>query len=241
MNQGPGSSPYKLIDLVPIVREALQGNTSFSDNTACQWLQRSILNITDNYPFEELRTNGPIVNLPTGVSILQIPVASYINTNDDYTLMEDPVIFLDPPSNTIGYPMDYEDPKAIEPLLHVPGAIPFKYTRYGNYFLFGGLPVQSYPTFLRYQIKHPFAPDGNLQSTPCMFGTAWNEVFAYDAARRGAISLRWWDIGDKLRTLLYGDPQNQEGNPGLIKEVVAQQYKDQRNSSRQFMVRISRY
>lgn len=239
MNQGPGSSPYKLIDLVTIVREALQGNTSFTDNTACGWLQRSILNITDNYPFEELRTTGPIVNLPANVP-LQIPVSSYINTNDDYTLMEDPVIFLDQ-AHQIGYPMDYMDPKALEPLLHVPGAIPFKYTRYGNYFLFGGIPAQSYATYLRYQIKHPFNPDPNLQSTPCRFGVAWNEIMAYDSARRGAISLRWWDIGDKLRQLLYGDPQNQEGNPGLVKEVVAQQYKDQRNSSRQFMVRVGRY
>ena len=239
MNQGPGTSPYKLADLVPLVREALQNNTSFSDNTACGWLQRSIWNVTDNYPFEELRTTGPIVNLPANVP-LQIPVSSYINTNDDYTLMEDPVIFLDPPTNTIGYPMDYMDPKALEPLLHVPGAIPFKYTRYGKFFLFGGIPSQSYPTFLRYQIKHPFAIDSNLQSSPCYFGVAWNEVFGYDAARRGAISLRWWDIADKLRQLLYGDPMNQEGNPGLIKEVVAQQYKDQRNSSRQLMVRVQR-
>jgi hypothetical protein len=241
MNQTPGSSPYKLIDLVPIVREGLQGNTSFSDNTACQWLQRSIWNLTDNYPFEELRVTGPIVNLPANATQLSIPVQQYLRKGDDVTLMEDPVIFLDPPQNTIGYPLDYMTPKAIEPLLHVPGAVPFKYTRYGNNFLFGGLPIQSYPTFLRYQIRHPFGIDTNLQSSPCMFPTAFNEIVGYDAARRGALSLRWWDIGTSLYKLLYGDPANQEGNPGLLKEVIAQNHKDARNSSRQLYVRVSRY
>jgi hypothetical protein len=239
MNQSPGSSPYKLADLVPIVREALQGNTSFSDNTACGWLQRSIWNITDNYPFEELRVTGPNVTLPANATQLVIPVASYLRQGDDVTLMEDPVIYLDA-SQTIGYPMDYMTPKAIEPLLHVPGAIPFKYTRFGNNFLFGGLPNTPYVTFLRYQIRHPFS-DVNLQASPCMFPTAWNEVMAYDAARRGAVTLRWWDIGDKLRQILYGDPMNQEGNPGMIKELIAQSHKDERNSSRQLTIRVGRY
>ena len=240
MKQAPGASPYKLIDLVPIVREALQNNTSFSDLTACGWLQRGIWEITDNYPFEELRTTGPIVHLPANQQ-LKIPVSAYINSNDDLTLIEDPTIFLDPPSNTIGYPMDYMSMKAIQSLLFVPGAIPFKYTRWGAYFFFGGQPSQSYPTYLPYQLRHPFAPDGNLQSSPCMFPTVWNEVMAYSAAIRGAISLRWWQIAQNLRALLYGDPKNQEGNPGLIKELIAQSHKDERNSSRQIMVRTSRY
>lgn len=238
-NQSPGSSPYKLIDLVPIVREALQGNTSFSDNTACGWLKRSILNITENIAFEELRTTGPIVTLPANVP-LKIPVASYINTNDDYTLMEDPVIYIDS-NHQIGYPMDYMDPKALEPLLHVSGAIPFRYTRYGNYFLFGGVPTQQYDTFLRYQIRHPFGNDTELASSPCMFPVTWSEIMAYDAARRGAQFLRWNDIGNNLRQLLYGDPKNMDGNPGLVKELVTQQQRDQRNSSRQLMVRVARY
>lgn len=239
MNQGPGSSPYKLIDLVPIVREALQGNTSFSDNTACQWLQRSILNITENLEFEELKTTGPLVTLPANIP-LKIPVSQYISTNDDVTLIFDPVIYLDPQRNTISYPMDYMDLKAITPLLHVPGSIPFKYTRHGNNFLFGGIPAQSYTTYLDYQVRHPFATDGNLQTSPCMFPVTWGEIMAYDAARRGAISLRWWDIQNQLKILLWGDPKS-ENNPGLIKELTTQQQRDQRNSSRQFMVRVSKY
>lgn len=237
MNQSPGSSPYKLVDLVPIVREALQQNTSFTDATACGWLQRSIWNITDNYEFEELRTTGPNVTLPAS-TYLSIPVANYLRQGDDMTLMSDPVIYLDA-SQTISYPMDYMTRKAIEPLTHVPGAIPFKYTRWGNNFIFGGMPNQPYVTYLPYQIRHPFVDPP--QSSPCMFPTSWNEIMAYDAARRGALFLRWRDIADWLKVLLYGDPANQEGNPGLIKELIAQSHKDERNSSRQLTVRVGRY
>jgi hypothetical protein len=227
------------------------------------WLRDSLREITANYPFEELRTVGPLVTVGPGLgyqgSNYAYLVSFFINPGDDVTLMEDPVIFLNNnqaamfrgspvtavTGNTVGYSMDYLTPKAIQPLLFIPGGVPFKYTRYGTQFWFGSQPGQNYNVYLPYQIRHQFV-DTNLPSSPVFLPPDWFDVIAYAAAERGAIANRWNEQANFIHSTLYGDPNSQLrdgtlGRPGLIAARVLQMERDRRLSTVQLTCFAQRY
>jgi hypothetical protein len=216
--------------------------------------------LTANYPFEELRVSGPLVTVGPGLgyqgSNYKYPVSMFLNPGDDMTLMDDPVIFLNPTQaaqagltvnnafNTVAYPLDYLTMKAIQPMLFIQGGIPFRYTRQGNMFLFGTQPGQPYNMYLPYQIRHPFNPD--LVTTPIRMPPEWNDVVAYAAAERGAVMLRWNDQASYLHQLLFGDPSSQMkdgtlGRPGLISARLFQIERDRRLSTVQISPMVSSY
>ena len=253
----PGLNPHTMNDLVPGVIEALQGKTNITPQQVATWLRKAILNITETYPFEELRVTGPLVNVGPGLgfqgSNYAYLISYFLNPGDDYTLTEDPVIFLTPSqamsvgligtgsqtTSAVGYPMDYISPKGIQSLLFVPGGIPYKYTRYAQQFWFGSQPGNNYQVYLPYQVRHPFA-DGNLLASQLYFPTSWEMVMEYAAAIIGAHSNRWPDMVTYLRSVLYGDPKG-NGEPGLIKALVPQNERDRDLSTRQMTPMVSRY
>jgi len=171
----PGGSPITIKGLILKVQAALQ-NRSDVDETQTNpemrpsaWIRDALREITESQPFEELRTSGPLVNIGPGLGLngssYAYAVSYFLNSGDDYTMTEDPVIFLSPvQAASVGlvtngggaYGMDYMTPKAIQPLLFIPGGIPFKYTRFGNQFWFGTQPGQNYQVYLPYQMRHPF-------------------------------------------------------------------------------------
>lgn len=173
------------------------------------------------------------------------PVSMFLQPGDDVTLQEDPVIFLTPGQaqaagalvgntpNVVGYSMDYLTPKAIQPLLFIPGGVPYKYTRYGNQFWFGSQPGQPYDVYLPYQVRHPF--NTNLPETVIRIPQDWFDILAYAAAERGAINNRWNDQATYLHNVLYGDPKFQSsggefGRPGLIAAKLFQPERDKARS-----------
>src|SRR4029077_10218151 len=141
------------------VKAALQNRADVSETQAnpemrpSAWIRDTLRELTANYPFEELRKPGPLVTIGPGLgyqgSNYMYPVSMFLAKGDDVTLMEDPVIFLtnlqaasvgfvgNITGSPVGYSMDYLTPKAIQPMLFIPGGIPFKYTRFGNMFWFG--------------------------------------------------------------------------------------------------------
>ena len=265
----PGSPTVTIADLIPKVQAALQNNPNANEKQAnpemrpSAWLRDSLREITANYPFEELRTVGPLVTIGPGLgyqgSNYAYLVSYFINPGDDVTLMEDPVIFLNNnqaamfrgssvtavTGNTVGYSMDYLTPKAIQPLLFIPGGVPFKYTRFGTQFWFGSQPGQNYNVYLPYQIRHQFV-DTNLPSSPVFLPPDWWDVVCYAAAERGAIANRWNEQANFIHSTLYGDPNSQLkdgtlGRPGLIAARVLQQERDRRLSTVQLTCFASRY
>lgn len=221
------------------------------------WVRKTLLELTASIIFYELQVNGPLVTIGPGLGLggsnYIYPVSMFLNSGDDYTLMEDPVIFL---SNTmaasvglvgagaqtstiVGYPMDYMNPKAIQPLLFISGGVPFKYTRFGPNFWFGSQPGQPYQVYLPYQIRHPFN-DSNLQASPLFIPQDWEDVVEYAAAERGAISQRWPDMSNYLHSILYGDPKKPD-TPGLISARKAQIDRDSNKSTRQLIPVCQRY
>jgi hypothetical protein len=208
-------------------------------------------------PFEELRQpNPPMVTIGPGLGIggsnYKYKVSAFLNPGDDVTLMEDPVIFLTGATvgtaftlNNVPYPMDYLTPKAIAPLLGIPGGIPFKYTRFGDQFWFGTQPGQNFLVYLPYQLRHPFNDD-SLQQSPVYLPPSWFDILSMTAAERGAIKLRWNDQADYLHKALYGDPASQMrdgtlARPGLIAARVLQQERDRRLSTIQITPVVARY
>lgn len=251
----PGGTTATIGSLIPKVQADLQNRADVTESTSIQpnaemrpsaWLRDTIREITASWPFEELRVKGPQVTLVPGQ--YNYPIASFLNPGDDYTLMEDPVIFLTVPSpgvSAVAYPMDYMTPKAIAPLLNIQGGIPFKYTRYGGEFWFGTNPGQAYVVYLPYQLRHPFNA-ANLTESPVMMPEDWFDIVCYGAAERGAIALRWNDQATYLHNILYGDPDAQmsdskKGRPGLLAARIMQIERDAAHSTRQFQPVVARY
>src|SRR5579863_1645010 len=158
----PGSYSKLIADLVPSVIEALQNRQDVTTQQAATWLVHTLKELTPKYPFEELRIIGPIVTVGPGLgfqgSANIFPVTYFLASGDDYSRSEDPVIFFAGGTGALNtgptYSMDYMQPKAIQPLMNVPGGIPFKYTRYSGMFWFGAQPTRNFAVFLPYQKKH---------------------------------------------------------------------------------------
>jgi hypothetical protein len=249
----PGSYSKLIQDLVPDVIEALQNRQDITTAQAASWLVRTLKELTPKYPFEELRIIGPTVIVGPGRgyqgSSNVYPVSYFLNSGDDYSRSEDPVIYFSgglQSTSTIAtlatgptYAMDYMQPKAIQPLMNVPGGIPFKYSRYGGNFWFGAAPTSNFAVFLPYQKKHPFT-DNNVLTSPVYIASEWEQVVCYDAARRGAVAKRWNEQASYLHELLYGDPDNPDKRPGLIAALTLQQERDQRLSTRNVTMRVER-
>jgi hypothetical protein len=254
----PGTNPRVINDLFPGVQEALFGKDITPQQSAI-WVRKTLEDLTAKYPFEELRIKGPMVTIGPGLgnqgSNYEYPVMQFLNAGDDLTLMENPVIFLSPTqaqqvnlvgtgmnfgTSPVGYPMDYMTPTAIQSQLFIPGGIPFHWTRYGQYFWFGTQPGQPFQTYLPYQRRHPFQ-DANLPQSPLFIPPDWQDIVEYAAAVRGAQSLRWPEQVKWLREILYGDPKNPQGRPGLLTAQDLQIERDQQKSSRQLMPIVARY
>jgi hypothetical protein len=135
--------------------------------------------------------------------------------------------------------------KAIQPLLFIPGGIPFRYCRHGSLVYFGTQPGQPYNVYLPYQVRHSFSPD--VVSTPIRVPQDWFDIVAYAAAERLAINLRWNDQANAIHTILYGDPKSmipgtaEMARPGLISARLLQEERDRMHSPIQVLPGAQRY
>jgi hypothetical protein len=239
----PGGSPHVINDLIPEVVNALQGRSDVA-NLVPLYMKRTLQEVTDNYPFEELRVTGPTVSLTAKQSTY--PASTFLNPNDDYTIHSSFTIFVDFPNNTIKSPVTYKTPAAIEVMTSVATiGIPARWTRYGGSIFLGPTPDKAYQTFFRYQKRYQFQED-NLGLTPILVTDSWEEIIIYSCAMRIALVKRWNDQVTALHSILYGDPENQltqgkAGRPGLLSARLFQQEKDEQMSTRQLMIMVPRY
>src|ERR1700681_4058977 len=122
----PGAATLTINDLINKVKAELQNRADASETQTnpemrpSAWIRDTLRELTANYPFEELRVSGPLVTIGPGLgfegSNYKYPVSMFLNPGDDMTLMDDPVIFLNPQqassvgmtvnnaSNTVAYP-----------------------------------------------------------------------------------------------------------------------------------------
>jgi hypothetical protein len=241
----PGGSNRTVADLVPGVIEALQQRTDVAQ-LAPKYIRKSVIEITEKYPFDELRRTG----LTVSVTKADNPIAAFLNNDDDYNWPEVFVLSINPPANTVIDTLDYKTPKAIEIITSpITTGIPKYWTRYGSIFRFAPVPNQAYSIFLRYQVKHPFPGNTTdtiaLNAAPLFIPDSWEEIIEYAAAERIAIVKRWNDQATFIHNILWGDPdfqtsQGKMGRPGLIAARTIQVERDQQFNTRQLGIRVSR-
>ena len=227
------------------VRDALQQRTDV-DDLSPRYLKRAIQEVTESYPFEELRTTGPTVALTTGQP--EYPDTFFLNSGEEYTQLPVLTVYVDFPTNQVKTVLQYKTPPAMEPMTSaVTVGIPSRWTRFGGKFLLGPTPNQNYSMFARYQMRHPFpVQESDLPNAPVYLPDSWGEIVVYAAAERIALVKRWTDQIKVLHDILYGDPEysvseGKRGRPGLIAARLFQQERDQAYSSRQLMPRVARY
>lgn len=241
-----GIGNKSLHDLYPDVIDALQGRTDVSEETSAKYLAKAILEITESYPFEQLRVTGPNVQLTIGQPIY--PHTLFLNPGDELTQIPVLAIYVDFPGNTVTSVMAYKTSTAIETMISpATQGLPSRWTRFGNNIHIGPNPNQTYTMFARYQRKHPFPQQTDqLPAAPVYLPDSWMEIAVYGAAERIAVVKRWNDQATYLHNILYGDPEFQmsdgrRGRPGLIAARTFQQERDEQFSVRQLIPRVARY
>lgn len=244
---GPAINPNLIQDLFPGILDALQNRTDITPAQMTRWATKTIREITEKYQFEELHVQGPLYTVIPNVP-QTVPISYLLNADDDYTWLDDPCIFLDPPNNTIGYPIQFMELKAIQTLRFVPGNIPFRYSLMGPNFIFAGEPNTTYQIFLPYYRRHPFLAvnTGVPQQQQLFFPESWQDIVEYLAAERGAIALRWPDMASYLHKLVWGDPDyessgGERGRPGLAAARILTLERVQSKSTRQLLPQLDRY
>lgn len=241
----PGATSRIINDLISGTTHALQDRTDIA-SIAPFYIKRALQEITTNWPFEELRVVGP--NVSTIVAQYNYPVAAFLNSGDDLSFVESIVVFVDPPGNTVDYSLNYKTPKGIEMMLSPTTlGVPAWWSRFGTQIYIGPNPSQVYTLFMRYQRRHPFPSDDQLQSAPIYVPEDWEEIVEYAAAERIAIVKRWNDQVNTIHTILYGDPAagtNVDGTlarPGLIKARLMQTERDAPFNTRNLGIVVPRY
>jgi len=226
------------------VIDALQGRSDITSVQVANYVAKTVTELTESMPFEELRTTGPNFQLTVGLPIY--PLALFMNGGDDYTYNESFAIYVDFPQNSVVSAIDYKTPKAIE-MMTAPATqgLPSRWTRYGPNIHLGPVPNQAYTVFMRYQVRHPFSTPAAI-TDPLYITSSWFDIVAYGAAMRIAVIKRWTDQVKVLHDILYGDPefaatQGKFGRPGLLSARLMQVERDQKFNTRQLMPIIPRY
>lgn len=243
--QLPSLNTHTLGDLVPDVIDALQQRTDLDPDFVSKYLKKSISEITESNPFEELRQTSPTISNLFQTGVTTYPVTTLLSGQRDYTTITSLCVFVDSPTDTIAFPMDYMTPKAIEPMVFITGAFPVRWTRFGGNIICAPKPNGNYDGYVRFQIRHPFNED-DLESTALLFPDTWEDVMVYATAERIGIVKRWNDQAKFCHDILWGDPEYQSsggkrGRPGLVQALRMQQERDEDMNSRQMKMRLSRY
>ena len=232
----PAISSTTINDILPDVTLILQNRTDIKNYSPERFAKKAIEELTLAYPFEELRVQGPMVQLqPNQYSY---PVTYFLNAGDDYSQTQGLMVFT---ATQVAYPLKYETPTGIQSILFIQGGLPSKWTRFGNQIWIGTQPNQPYTSYMIYQRRHPFQSGTSLGQSVIMMPPEWFEIVEYATAYRLAAGpLRWSDMATQLRNMLYGDPSD-PSEPGLIKRRWYQQQMDERLHSRRINVVTSRY
>jgi hypothetical protein len=216
------------------------------------YMKKAILDLTQNYEFEELRYRGPYTNFQVNQSeyprnFFSRPEHKYITFIVSWFVFFDTVVT---PGSSTGFVLKYRQPRVVEPMSVIPGQ-PVVYTQVGEQknignLLIGYMPNQAYATYMRYQIQHPFpkvpendaAYSDQLAQATIYMPDDWGDILEYAAAEKACDDVGMLDVGMLYHQKIYGNPQKQ--NPGLIAERLSQQQRQSDYNERQLRVVVRR-
>lgn len=209
--------------------------------------------LTETYEFEELKVSSPIVPLPVGVASYDLAqFTANLATAWDLTDTFDWGYWLNP-GQQIG-------PFRILKYRRIPTvdmyqfgttatAPPVYFSRFGSPIGIGGtsgilqlgpIPDNTYLSFMRFKVRHPFVASPNIYTSPIYMPFTWKEIIEYSVALRLAINQGSEQYIATFRTALFGDPKNPQ-NKGIISARTAQMERDANHNERQITVVMSQY
>lgn len=243
----------KVSDLYPGIQAHLINRPLSSlNNTAAEYIRKTILEMSEDYKFPGLEVTGPVVNLiplqpnydisyfiTVGSIVPEInKVNSFFLFNTGYS-----VLTLATQQNS-GYGLTYSTINNIEILINTPG-LPTKWTRHNGQIWLGSVPDSVYPLQMRYQREHPFPNAGlaNAGNDPLLIPDSWQDVIEHAVAMRAARDLNLQSKANELYQALNGDAQFQKsggitGQPGLIFGRTSQEERDQKTYVKSMKLRM---
>lgn len=202
-----------------------------------QWIADAVLDISQSYPFQGLqRTTTTPVQMTSGQ--FQYPFSTWINAGDapipiqteNPKLIPSFYMFYDVPTAGVGgqnpgIGLTYKTIDSLELMFNTPGT-PAYWTRYNDSVFIAPQPNNTFFSYMRYQIQHPFpVPTGPAGLAALLAATVllpddWREIIEYSAALRGAGNLRMLDYASQYKTTLHGDPKK-PGDVGILTAKVS--------------------
>lgn len=241
-----------IADLTPSVVRLL-GNRSDVAALVPENMGDAILELSDNYPFEELRLTGPTVQLTPGQNAYDPSVfqAAPVSGNT-YKINKVLSWFLyyGVPTNLLstgggvgvsnpGYNLRFKDMSDIEVLANTI-SIPQFWSWLGPDLYVAAVPTKAYYSYIRYQWLHPFTTPTALSTDNIYLPSTWYDIIEYSTAERIALNLRMQDVADRMHVKLFGDPKR-PGELGLIAARTSQTRKNQSRTTRSMQIVRSRY
>lgn len=213
-------------DLIEGVKAKL-GNRTDAVARAPIWIKDAVLELTESYPFEELKVTGPALQFVTNQ--FEYPITYFTNNNEIPTIINSWYVSytttLPVPSSTsstTGRYLKFRTIPVVDIMSKISG-VPSKWTRNGSKFIVGQAPNQAYATQMRYQRTHPFLCSlfdvDALKQQTIQMPDSWSIIIEFVAAILGAYENRMLDYATMYHTAVYGDPDyasTGRGNPGLI-------------------------
>jgi hypothetical protein len=230
----------------------------------------AIIELSDNYPFEQLRVTGPTVQFTPGVNSYPSSFFERPQGGNPFPFTFNKMIswwfYLQPPVTFAGgglvgqanpgYNLVFRDVENIEVLLNTL-TLPQFWSQMGAQgaavagipdatFYVAATPNIAYFTYARYQFLHPFTAPVALSGDAIYLPTTWYDIIEYATAERIALVLRMQDVADRFHQKIFGDPMFEatsgaRGMPGLIFRRTSQTQKNQARSTRSVRMVRSRY
>jgi hypothetical protein len=240
---------YTIASLETRISSLLQGRV-IPPITLLNYVQDSVLELSEDYKFPGLQTSGPVVNL-TPLNAVYSP-NFFLSTADqglELNKVDSFFIYIDgyaalssATQQNTGYNLKFKTIDDIEVLINVPGT-PTTWTRHEGNIWIGCVPDQPYPVAMRYIHENPFPLGTDLDTI--FFPNTWKDILSYSTAMRAARDLNLQSKAAELHVALYGDSKfmlssGQEGTPGLIFQRTSQERRDQTTSVKSMRLRMGR-
>lgn len=255
-------------DLTPSVVRLL-GNRGDVAALVPENMGNAVVELSNSYPFEELRITGPLMQFTPGVnaypsSFFEAAPSAVPPFKYTFNKMISWWFYLNTPqafssgaqSNNPGYNLVFRDIENLEVLLNTL-TLPQFWTQFGaqgdpvtqapnNNFYVAAVPNKPYFTYARYQWLHPMTQPIAVATDAIYLPSTWYDIIEYATSERIALLLRMQDVADRMHQKLFGDPMFEatsgaKGMPGLIFRRTSQTQKNQSRTTRQIRMMRSKY
>jgi hypothetical protein len=241
----------------------LLGNRSDVAALVPEQMAGAVKELSDTYPFEELRVTGPVKQFTPGQGAYPSSFFEQPQGGNPFPYVFNKMIswwvYLEAPTSfqggsltggsNPGYGLKFRDIENLEVLINTL-TTPMFWSQFGaqgsavagntdDTFYIAGVPNQAYYTYARYQFLHPFSAVPAPTDAIYMPAT-WSDIIEYATAERIALQLRMSDVADRFHMKLFGDPKH-PGEVGLIRQRVSQTQKNQSRTTRGIKIQVQRY